>query len=106
MTKRKTRKRKVNLGSPPSTHAKHVRRLIHAVTHSSELAKRFAVAGRCTVAQHHYEDAILHTGELYAHLYSVGKHEDAVRSASKSNLATRAKIAARKALETHCGREK
>jgi hypothetical protein len=106
MTKRKTRKRKVNLGSPPSMHAKRVRRLIYDVMHSAEQAQAFAKAGKCGVAQSHYEDAVYQSGELHAHMRSIGRHEYAVSKAARPNLAARAKIAARKVLETHCGREK
>ena len=106
MTKRKTRKRKVNLGSPPSAHAKRVRRLIQDVVSEAAQAESFAKAGKCSVAQLHYEDAVYRSGELHAHMRSIGRHEYAVSKAARPNLAARAKIAARKALEAHCGREK
>lgn len=105
-TKQRRRKTRTNLGSSPSVHAKRVRRLIHDVTRHAEEAERFAKAGKCDVAQLHYEDAIYRTGELHAHLNSIGRHEYAVRKAAQPNLPARAKIAARKALETHCGRPK
>ena len=102
----KQRKRKVNLGSAPSVHVKRIRRLIFDVTHEAERAESLAKAGKCALAQLHFEDAIYRTGELHAHMGSVGKHEYAVRKAAQPNLPARAKIAARKALEAHCNRSK
>jgi hypothetical protein len=105
MAKRR-RKPRTNLGSPPSAHVKRIKRLIFDITHEAEQAASLAKAGKCTSAQLHYEDAVYRTGELHAHMGSVGKHEYLVRKVAQPNLPTRAKIAARKALEAHCGRPK
>jgi hypothetical protein len=99
------RQRRLNLGSPPSAHVKRIRRLIFDVTHNAEQAESLAKAGKCALAMFHFEDAIYRKGELVAHMDSVGKHAYAVRKAV-STKAARAQIAARKALETHCGRLK
>lgn len=102
----KRRKRRVNLGSAPSVHAKRARRLIHAVTNAAESAERLAGQGKCNVAQNAYENSLYHTGEYRGHADSIGKHGKAFSKAAHFNLALRAQIAARKALEMHCGRPK
>jgi hypothetical protein len=104
MAKRR-RKRKANLGSPPSAHVKRVKRLMHDVIHYSEQAETAARAGKCDLAATHYENSVYRLGELHAHMGSIGKHEQLVRSKMRTNMPLRAQIAARKALEAHCGRE-
>ena len=78
---------------------------MHDVTHSSERAEELAKTGKCANAALSYEDSMYSLGELHAHMQSIGKHEQLVRSKARTNMPLRAQIAARKALETHCGRE-
>jgi hypothetical protein len=106
MAKRRKRKTRTNLGSPPSVHTKRVRRLMHDITHYSERAETLAKEGRCDLAASNYEDSIYALGSFHAHMSSIGKHEQPVRGKARTNMPLRAQIAARKALETHCGRAK
>jgi hypothetical protein len=101
----KRRKRKVNLGSAPSVHLKRVKRLMHDISYAAERAEESAKGGKCNLAQSQYEDSIYSLGAFHAHMQSIGKHEQLVRKHARTNLPHRAQIAARKALEMHCGRE-
>jgi len=103
---KRSRKTRMNFGSPPSAHMKNIRRLIHNITTNAEKAKVHAKGGRCDMAQLYFEDAFYYMGGLHAHIDSVGKHGYVVKKAAKTNLPARAQIAARKALETYCGRAK
>jgi hypothetical protein len=104
MTKKRKRRR-VNLGSPPSAHAKRARKLNAEILRHAKAAQESAKAAKCPRAQEQYEDALATRGEYWGHLRSIGRHEIAFRRAV-STEAPRAIIAARKALEQHCGRAK
>jgi len=108
MAKRR-RKRQASLGSPPSAHAKEAKWYWRNLEQKAKTAQRMAVAGKCDLALFNYEDVVYYRGALDAHLKSIGTHRYAFERAmghQGPRTLRREQIAARKALELHCGRPK
>jgi hypothetical protein len=101
MAKRR-RKTRTNLGAPPAAHAKALRRHLRSWGENADRVQELAKAGKCHLAQMHYEDAHFDEGAARAERDGIGRH------GKKLNITPnmRKTIAARKALETHCGRQK
>ena len=101
----KRRRRRVNFGAPPSVHAKRAKWLWANLRQKSETARAQAEAGKCDLALLNYEDAVYYRGALDEQLSSIGRHRYAFeRAMGHGSDLRRAQIAARKALEMHCGR--
>jgi hypothetical protein len=87
-------------------HAKALRKAIQHYKRSADAALRAAQAGRCLVAQEDFEEAHRMRGHVEAHMDSLGgKRRFAAKTVNLTGVA-RTMIAARKAIEAHCGREK
>jgi hypothetical protein len=101
MAKRRRRKTKVSLGSAPLAHAKQLRKDLIHFKQASELALDLATRGKCNRAQQAYENANYQEGRVNAHRESIrGGKQLRINITPHHRLM----IAARKALESHCGR--
>jgi len=100
------RRKRVSLGDSPRVHARSLRKAIQHYKRSAAAALQAAQAGRCLVAQEDFEEAHRMQGHVQAQMDSLGgKRRFAVKMIDLAAPA-RMMIAVRKALETHCGREK
>lgn len=104
--KKRSRKRQMNLGGSPLEHTRKLRKAIQHLNANVEAAERFAKQGKCAVAQESYEEAHRWLGMEQAHVESVGKHRHLLEMKVNLTAPRRKMVAARKALETYCGREK
>ena len=101
----KRRKRRVSLGDPPRVHARALRKAIQHYRQSADSALRAAQGGRCLIAAEDFEEAHRWRGYVQAHSDSLGsKRRFAARTVNLTPIA-QMMIAARKAMEVHCGRE-
>jgi hypothetical protein len=108
MAKRRKRRR-VSFGDPPLVHTKRLRKLIPQYGRLAKEAARRAAEGTsaaCSLAQTLFEDAHRLRGQVQAHMDSLGsKRKFAIQRINLTDHA-RAMVAARKALENHCGRQR
>jgi hypothetical protein len=99
-------KRKVSLGDPPTIHAGKLRKAIQHYRRSAEVALEAAQSKECLFAAENFENAHRMRGQVEVHMDSLGsKRRFASRKINLTPIA-RTMVAVRRALETHCGREK
>jgi hypothetical protein len=106
MTMAKRRRRRAILGSPPTRHAHQLRKALQHLNTSLENTIRNAQQGKCAFAQEQFEEAHRWLGREEAHVESVGPHRLFLERRVNLAVPRRKVIAARKALEAHCGRPK
>lgn len=105
MAKRR-RRRQATLGDPPRVHAKALRKALQHYKRSANEALRAAQAGRCLIAQESFEEAYRMRGHVQAQMDSLGGKRRLAQKVIDLAAPARTMLAVRKALETHCGREK
>lgn len=102
----KQRGRRVSLGNPPTIHAKRARWLAGQLRSKAHVVQTQAAVNRCDLATFAYDDVLRARAALDENLHAIGQHGRKYAEALKSVDLRRMEIAARKALETHCGRPK